>query len=172
MDIAGMWRSMRADPADAPQAGAHQETAGEGITISVTQQCQIALPLTSLNPDEVTVTISSHRPGVAGQVTIGANFNSLDGSYQGPTTTVGQGQFTATSSQVHAGFVVLPSGWPVLGVGAEATWADGVSHSVALTYVQLECDPWVWWRWLIPVLDILTRPFARTSSIPPRSSSG
>jgi hypothetical protein len=31
----------------------------------------------------------------------------------------------STSSEVHAGFVALPSGWPVLGVGAEANWADG-----------------------------------------------
>jgi hypothetical protein len=108
MDIAGMWRSMRADPADAPRPGAHQETAGPGITISVTQQCQVALPLAGLTPDEVTVTVTSHRPGVAAQVSIAANFNSPDGSYQGPTTTVGQGQFTARRSHVHAGFVVLP----------------------------------------------------------------
>jgi hypothetical protein len=113
----------------------------------------------------VRLTIASNRPGVAAEVTIAANLNSPDGSYQGPTTRVGQGQFTVTTSQVHAGFVVLPSGWPVLGVGAEATWADGAPNSVTLTYVQLECDPWVWWRWLIPVLDILTRPFsARTNS--------
>src|SRR5512140_3069719 len=112
MDRAGMWRSMRADPADAPRPGAHQETAGPGITISVTQQCQIALPLAGLTPDEVTVTVTSHRPRVAAQVSIAANFNSPDGSYQGPTTTVGQGQFTARRSHVRAGFVVLPSGWP------------------------------------------------------------
>lgn len=171
MDIAGRWRSMRADPADAPTAGAQQQTAGPGITISVKQQCQIALPLTSLTPDEVTVTVTSHRPGVAGQVRIGANLNSPDGSYQGPTTTVGQGQFTATNPHVHAAFVVLPSGWPVLGVGAEATWEDGAPQSGALSYWQLACDPWVWWRWLIPVLDVLTRPFApRTRSTPPPSS--
>ena len=156
MDIAGMWRSMRADPADVPHAGAHQETAGDGITISVTQECQVALPSANLIP-EISVTITSNRPGVAAQVTIAANLNSPDGNYQGPTTTVGQGQFTATSSQVNARFVVLPSGWPVLGVGTEATWEDGAPHGVALTYVQLECDPWVWWRWLIPVLNILTR---------------
>jgi hypothetical protein len=106
------------------------------------------------------VTVTSNRPGVDAQVTIAANLNSPDGSYQGPTTTVGQGQFTSTSSQVHAGFIVLPSGWPVLGVGAEATWADGAPHSVTLIYVQLACDPWVWWRWLIPVLNILRRPFS------------
>jgi hypothetical protein len=45
MDIAGMWRSMRADPAEAPHPGAHQQVAGEGITIAVTQQCQATLPL-------------------------------------------------------------------------------------------------------------------------------
>ena len=54
-----------------------------------------------------------------------------------------------------------------------ATWQDGAPESVALTYQQIACDPWVWWRWLIPVLDTLTRPFApRTSPAPPRSSSG
>jgi hypothetical protein len=172
MDIARMWRSMRADPADAPRPGAHQETAGAGITISITQQCQVALPLAGLSPDEVTVTVTSHRPGVAAQVTIAANFNSPDGSYQGPTTAVGQGQFTARRSHVRAGFVVLPSGRPVLGVGAVATWQDGAAEDAALTYEQIVCDPWVWWRWLIPVLDTLTRPFApRTSPMPPRSSS-
>jgi hypothetical protein len=36
------------------------------------------------------------RPGVAARVTIVANLNSPDGSYQGPTTIVGQGQFSAT----------------------------------------------------------------------------
>ena len=171
MDIAGMWRKMRADPADAPRPGTHQETSGAGITITITQQCQVALSLAGLTPDEVTVTVTSHRPGVAAQVTIAANFNSLDGSYQGPTTTVGQGQFTARRSRVHAGFVVLPSGWPVLGVGAVATWQDGAPEDAALTYEQIACDPWVWWRRLIPVLDTLTRPFVPGSSpIPPRNS--
>jgi hypothetical protein len=159
MDIARTWHSMRADPAAAPHAGANLETAGEEITISVVQECQVALPSGNLVP-EVSVTIASNRPGVDAQVTIAANLNSPDGSYQGPTTTVGQGQFTSTSSQVHASFVVLPSGWPVLGVGAEATWADGAPHSVTLTYVQLACDPWVWWRWLVPVLKVLRRPFS------------
>jgi hypothetical protein len=172
MDIAGMWRRMRASPADAPHPGAHQETAGVGITISVTQQCQVALPLPSFSPDEVSVTVTSHRPGVAAQVRIAANLNSPDGSYQGPTTIVGQGQFTATSVSIHAGFIVLPAaGWPVLGVGAEAVWADGAPSSGALFYWQLECDPLVWWGWPIRILAILTRPFsARTSQIPPRSS--
>jgi hypothetical protein len=164
MDIVGMWQGMRTGPADAPHPGAQQVTAGPGIVINVTQECQIALPMPSLSADEVTVTVTSHRPGVAGQVTIGANLNSPDGSYQGPTTTVGHGQFTATSSHVHARFIVLPAaGWPVLGVGAEAVWADGAPQSGALTYWQLACDPWVWWRWGIRILAVLTRPLsART----------
>ena len=103
MDIAGMWRSMRADPADAPRPGAHQETAGPGITISVTQQCQVALPLAGLTPDEVTVTVTSHRPGVGAQVAIAANFNSPDGSYQGPTTKLG---IDLNGTTIHA---VVPS---------------------------------------------------------------
>jgi hypothetical protein len=174
MDIAGMWRSMRADPAEAPHAGVHQQVAGEGITIAVTQQCQTTLPLAGFTADEVTVTVTSHRPGVAAQVSIGANLNSSDGSYQGPTTTVGHGQFTAAArSRVRAGFAVLPSGWPVLGVGAEAIWEDGAPHSIALAYEQLACDPWVWWRWPVRILDLLTRPFlAGISSMPPRGSNG
>lgn len=164
MDIPDMWRSMRPDSAGMPRPGAHLEAAAPGITITVTQQCQVTLPFSSVPADEVTVTVTSHRPGVAAQVSIGANLNSANGSYQGPTTTVGQGQFTATGSQVHAGFVVLPAaGWPVLGVGAEAIWADGAAQSFALTYVELECNPLVWWRWLIRVLAMLTSPFsART----------
>ncbi|MFZ1896331.1 MAG: hypothetical protein WAU59_20010, partial [Rhodoplanes sp.] len=114
---------MRADPADAPHAGARLETAG--ITISVTQECQIALPPQNNRIPAVSVTVTSQRPGMAAQVIIAANFNSVDGSYQGPTTKVGQGQFTATDSLVQARFIVLPSGFPVLGVGAFADWADG-----------------------------------------------
>jgi hypothetical protein len=163
MDIAGMWRSMRTDPTEVPRPGA-QHTAEPGITISVGQQCQVALPLAKYRADEVSVTVTSHRHGAAGHVTIGANLNSSDGSYQGPTTTVGQGQFTATSSHVDAGFVVLPAaGWPVLGVGAVATWADGTADSAALTYVQLQCDPLVWWQWLIRLLAELARPLAPKS---------
>jgi hypothetical protein len=145
MDIARIWRSMRAD---GPRAGAHLETAGEQTTVSITQECQVAMPWVNRVP-EVSVTITSNRPGVAAQVTVGANFNSPDGSYQGPTTLVGQGQFTATSSVVRVGFVVLPSGWPVLGVGSEAEWADGAPLSLTLNYRQIECDPWVWYRWII-----------------------
>jgi hypothetical protein len=156
MDIARTWHNTRSDPTVAPHAGAHLPAAGEEITISVSQECQVALPAANLVP-EVSVTVTSNRPGVDAQVTIAANLNSPDGSYQGPTKIVGQGQFTSTSSQVHAGFVALPSGWPVLGVGAEAIWADGAPHSVTLNYVQLACDPWVWWRWVAPVLNILRR---------------
>ena len=164
MDIAGTWRSMRSDPAEVPRPGAQIEAAGQGVTITVTQQCQVALPLSGSRADEVTVTVTSQRPGVAAQVSIGANLNSPDGSYQGPTTTVGQGQFTATDSEVQVGFVVLPAaGWPVLGVGADATWADGSTQSFALTYVELQCDPLVWWRWVIRVLAILTSPFFERS---------
>ena len=160
MDIADMWRSMRSGSDEVPRPGAHLEAAGQGITITVTQQCQVALPLSDSRADEVTVTVTSQRPGVAAQVSVGANLNSPDGSYQGPTTTVGQGQFTATDSEVQAGFVVLPAaGWPVLGVGADATWADGSTQSFALTYVELQCDPLVWWRWVIRVLAVLTSPF-------------
>jgi len=172
MDIAGMWQRLRAGPADTLRPGAHQATAGPGITIDITQQCQVALPVSAFSPDEITVTVTSHRPGAAAQVTIGANLNSPDGSYQGPTTTVGTGQFTATSSQVQAGFVVLPAaGWPILGVGAEATWEDGAPERFALNYWRLECDPLVWWQWLIRILAIVTRPFpARTSRMPHRDT--
>ncbi len=154
MDIATIWRDMRRNPDDAPRVGAHLEAAGDGISISVSQECQVALPSADRVP-EVSVTVTSNRPGVAAQVTIAANLNSPDGSYQGPTKDVGQGQFTASSATVQIGFVVLPSGFPVLGVGAEALWADGATHSVTLAYYQLECDPWVWWRWLIPFIGRL-----------------
>ena len=169
MDVAALWRSLRTDPAKAPHIGAHQATAGEGITINVAQTCQVALPPRRNLIPEVSVTITSNRPGVAAQVTIGANLNSPDGSYQGPTTTVGQGQFMATVSEVRTGFVILPSGWPVLGVGAEAIWADGSPHSVTLTYVQIACDPWVWWSWLMPIVAVLSRVFSpSTGSISSR----
>jgi hypothetical protein len=161
MEIPDMWRSMRPVPTEAPRAGARQETAAADITISVTQQCQTALPLENFTADEVTATVTSNRPGVAGQVVIAANFNSANGSYQGPTTTVGQGQFTATDAEVATRFVVLlPAGWPVLGVGAVVNWEDGAPESAALTYEQLACNPWIWWQWLIRVLAVATRPFA------------
>ena len=124
------------------------------------QDCRIALPTGNRIP-AVSVMVASNRPGVAAQVSVAANLNSPDGSYQGPTTVVGQGEFTATTSSVLANFVVLPSGWPVL--GAEVIWADGAPNSLTLNYVQLECDPWVWWRWLIPVMNTLVRFSARTT---------
>jgi hypothetical protein len=119
MNVADMWRTMRRDPAARPHVGTHVATAEEGISMTVTQNCQVALPSANRVPE---VTITSNRPGVAAQVSILANLNTPDGSYQGPTKVVGQGQFTATTSTVVAGFVVLPSGLPALGVGAEATW--------------------------------------------------
>jgi hypothetical protein len=70
---------MRADPAAAPHAGAQLATAGEEITISVAQECQVALPAGNRVP-EVSVTITSNRPGVDAQVTIAANLNSPDGA--------------------------------------------------------------------------------------------
>ncbi len=154
MDIAGIWRNMRRNPNEAPRVGAHLEAAGDRISMNVSQECQVALPSANRVP-EVSVTITSNRPGVAAQVTIAANLNSPDGSYQGPTKIVGQGQFTTNNSSVRTGFVVLPSGFSVVGVGAEALWADGAPHSLTLAYYQLECDPWVWWRWLIPLVDRL-----------------
>ena len=156
IDIASLWRSVRTNPTDTPHAGVHLQAAGSGITISVAQECLIALPPRLNRIPEVSVTVTSQRPGVAAQVSIAANFNTPDGSYQGPTTAVGHGQFTDTSSQVHARFILLPSGFPVLGVGAVADYADGV-HGVALTYEQIACDPWVWWRWLTPIAGFLSR---------------
>ena len=88
---------MRAGRADPFRVGAHLETAGAGITISVAQECQIVLPPRRNRIPAVSVTVTSQRPGVAAQVTIAANFNTPDSSYQGPTTTLGQGQFTETS---------------------------------------------------------------------------
>ncbi len=118
MDIAKTWRSMRPHTDDAPHPGAHLEATAE-ITMLVVQKCRIALPSANQIP-AISVTITSNRPGAAAQVTVAANLNSSDGRYQGPTTIVGQGQFTATNSSVQADFVVLPSGWPVVGIGAEA----------------------------------------------------
>ena len=82
----------------------------------LTQSVQIALPPQNNRIPAVSVTVTSQRPGMAAQVIIAANFNSVDGSYQGPTTKVGQGQFTATNSLVQARFIVLPSGFPVLSI--------------------------------------------------------
>lgn len=158
MDVASVWRSLRTSSADVPQAGVAVHTVGSEITISVTQECLVALPPRLTTTPVVNVTVRSQRPGVAGQVSIGANFNSLDGSYQGPTTRVGQGQFTDTISEVNTRFVLLPSGFPVVGVGAVVDYADGV-HGATLTYQQIACNPWVWWQWLTPVAGTLSRFF-------------
>lgn len=160
MDIGAMWRSMRRNPAEAPRPGAQLQTEGPGIGISVIQECLVALPPRISRIPEVSVTITSNRPGLAAQVSVGANFNTPDGSYQGPTTIVGTGQFTATISQINVRFIVLPSGFPVLGIGAAADWEDG-EHSASLTYEQIACNPWVWWGWLSPVVGILSRPFSK-----------
>ena len=156
VDIAKMWQAMRANPGDLPRVGTHLETAGLGITINVTQECMTTLPSQRFGIPEATVTVTNQRPGVSGHVTIAANFNTPDGSYQGPTTTVGQGQFTATNSQVHARFIIMPSGFPVLGVGAVVDYADGMQGG-NLSYWQIACDPWVWWQWLNPVVGTLSR---------------
>ena len=155
MDIVAVWRSKRANPADAPRAGVQLALAGE-TTLTLTQECQVALPAGNKIP-EVRVTVTSNRPGVAAQIRVFANVNSPDGNYQGPTRLVGTGQFTATSSQVEIGFIVQPSGFPVLGVGSEAIWADGEPHSLTLGYWQIACNPWVWWNWLVPVAGVFTR---------------
>ena len=164
MDIARIWRSMSANPSDAPHAGAHLAAPGEDITMSVTQECQVALPWGNRIP-EFTVIATSNRPGVAAQVIIAANVNSLSGSYQGPTTIVGQGQFTVASSEVRVGFIMLPSGFPLAGVSAQAIWADGAPESIALNYYLIACDPPVWWvRWIVSIVNFLRRPFASGSS--------
>ena len=156
MDVARTWRALRPGTAEVPRAGARLPSTAAEIAISVAQECLIALPPRASRIPVVSVTVTSLRPGVAAQVSIGANFNSPDGSYQGPTTIVGQGQFTETISEVYARFVLLPSGFPVLGVGAVADYADGV-HSVALTYEQIACNPWVWWRWVTRFAGAWTR---------------
>lgn len=158
MDIAQVWRTMRTDPADAPRPGVQHADAG--ITVTVTQECQVSVPLKGFSPDEVTVTVTSNRPGVAAQVNVGANLNTPSGSYQGPTIAVGTRQFTGAISKVRVGFVSLPSGFSVLGIGVEAVWSDGAPSSFHLSYVEIPCDFWVWWRVLVPFLDTVTRPFA------------
>ena len=149
MDIANLWRSKRAD---APHAGAYlgpehsgPESDHTNTAISVTQQCCVSLPWGNQIP-LVHVTITSKRPGVAGQVKVYVNLNSTDGTYQGDTRLVGEGQFTATSSEVDVSFVILPSGFPVLGAGSNTVWADAAPTSYTLTYAEIACNPWVWWQ--------------------------
>jgi hypothetical protein len=156
MDIARLWQSHRSNPSEVPRADLNLPAAAGEITISVTQECLIALPPRRSRVPLVTATVTSNRLGEAGQVSVGANFNSFDGSYQGPTTNVGQGQFTAASSQFVVRFVLLPSGFPLLGIGAVVDYGDGV-HAATLTYQKIACNPWVWWNWLSPVGGILNR---------------
>jgi hypothetical protein len=68
--------------------------------------------------------------------------SSVDGTYQGDTRLVGEGQFTGANSEVDVSFVVLPSGFPVLGAGSDAVWADGAPTSYTLTYAQIACNAW------------------------------
>jgi hypothetical protein len=157
-DVANMWRALRTNPAEVPQPGVLVQSAGSEIAINAVQECVVALPPRATMTPVVDVTVTSQRPGFAGLVSIGANFNSLDGSYQGPTTRVGQGQFTGTVSEVHARFILLPSGFPVVGIGAVVDYADGV-HGATLTYQQIACNPWVWWQWLTPIAGTLSRFF-------------
>jgi hypothetical protein len=164
MDITGLWHSFRPNSADAPRPGAHYATAEAGIRTTLSQDCVIALPPSSYSPNLVTVTVTSLRPGVAGHVTVLVNLNSRDASYQGPTINVGEGDFTATNSQVIVRFVVLPwVGLPMLGYGGVADWADG-TRSLTLNYVLFECNPWTWWAWPARILNALTGPFSRRSS--------
>lgn len=158
MDIAHSWRTSHTDPDDVPRPGVREAAAD--ITVTITQECQVSVPLKGFSPDEVTVTVTSQRPGVAAQVTVGANLNTPDGSYQGPTTNVGTRAFSSTVSEVRVGFVALPSGFPVLGIGVEVVWSDGAPTSFDLSYHEIPCDFWVWWRWLVPFLDTVTQPFA------------
>jgi hypothetical protein len=163
MDITHVWRTLRTDPAALPHVGAHLETAGQEITTTISQECMGAVPRASYSPNLVTITVTSHRPGVAGHVTVGANLNRQDFSYQGPTTTVGHAEFTGAISQVTVRFVVLPwTGFPVLGFDAEVDWSDGAPQSITLDYVLLECNPWVWWWLPIRALNLLIHPFGRT----------
>src|SRR5262245_4048080 len=42
-----------------------------------------------------------------------------------------------------------PAGWPVIGVGAVATWQDGAPQSAALTYLEIECLLGFLSQWLL-----------------------
>lgn len=165
MDIADLWRRMRTDPADVPRPGVSRQTDPAGISISFTQFCDAPLPLHRWDlVDNVNVTVTSDRSGQPGQVLIAANLNSQDLSYQGPTWIVGEGQFTATVSQVRASFSLLPVQLPVLGVGAQATWQDGTPDSAALTYQEIGCHPPLWWQWLIRIIALTSRSFENKAS--------
>jgi hypothetical protein len=97
-----------------------------------------AAPRTSRIP-EVNVTVTSQCPGVSAQVIVSANFNTPDGSYQVPRL-LSEAASSPPLSRKSRSVSPLPSGFPVLGVGAVADWADG-AHSATLTYEQIACDP-------------------------------
>jgi hypothetical protein len=166
MDIAALWRGLRTEPGETPRPGVSRQTAPPGISISFTQSCVTPIPLRhGYVADQVNVVVMSDRPGQPGQVIIAANLNSQDLSYQGPTWTVGEGEFTATTAQLQASFVLLPTGGlPVLGVGAQATWQDGTPDSAALTYAEIGCRPPAWWQWLIRIVAITSRSFESKAS--------
>jgi hypothetical protein len=141
-------------PKSATRAAATPATAtggAPGVTITqVSQEClRRRLPWRprSIWLRRVTVQASSGRPGVPANVVFGYNFNSADGSYQGPTAAAGTGQFTATASTTAVSFVIPASTtYPWLGTSADAQWSDGTPSSVALTYTRLTPCRW-------PVLD-------------------
>jgi hypothetical protein len=108
MDIADVWRILRADPADAPRADAHLETAEQGITTRLTQECVVALPRGVTPP-------SSHRNSDGPSATVLlAMWQSVltstapDGSYHGPTQRLATASSPPQLSQVVVPFVVLP----------------------------------------------------------------
>jgi hypothetical protein len=160
MEIPDVWRHAQAHHATTAQVrpGQPQQAPPDSLAITdIVQQCQNIIPILHLNLliDAVTVTVTSGRPGVGGQVTVGVNLNSFDGSYQGPVSIVGQGQFTATNSQFQTTFTIWPDQWPMLGVGAWTYWDDGAPKSFALEYKDIACGwPW-WWRLLVRLLRSL-----------------
>jgi hypothetical protein len=165
MDIAGLWRSLRTDSAEVPRPGVSRQTDPAGISLSVSQFCEAPVPLVHrFVADHVTVTVTSNRPGQPGQVVMGGNFNSAGGNYQGPTWPIGEGQFTSTTSQVQASFVLIPIRWPYLGVYAQVTWQDGTPDSLAITYVEIGCHPPIWWQWLIRIIAVTSRSFENKTS--------
>jgi hypothetical protein len=115
MDVADMWRTIRRDPAAArPHVGAHVATAEEGISMTVTQDCQVALPSANRVP-EVTVTITSNRPGVAAAVT---NVNeratiTLLGQYITADFHVSSDKHGAPLSLIRLSALRRPSRWSI-----------------------------------------------------------
>ena len=108
MDIADVWRILRADPADAPRADAHVETAEQGITTRLTQECVVALP-PGVTPQ------SSHRNSDGPSATVLLAMWQLvltSTARTAATTVLRQRLATASSppqlSQVVVPFVFLP----------------------------------------------------------------